>query len=568
MLDLLLTSATVVDGSGAPAYVADVGVRDGRIVAIGSIDEPATRTIDCTGKVVCPGFIDLHTHYDAQLLWDGTASPSPLHGVTTVLAGNCGFSIAPLGPDHADYVKRMMAVVEGMPLEALAGDWDWTTFGEYLAKLDDKMSVNAGFLVGHSTLRHHVMGDAATRDAATPEQLAAMVRVVEQSVEEGALGFSSSLGEGHTDGDGAPVPSRSATFDEFVALAGAVRGHEGTTLEFIPTVGPIPEDRMHLMADMSLAADRPMNWNLLGSLASEEIYEQQLQASDIAAAKGGHVVALTLPDMMRMRASNVLVNLPGWKEVLQLDVEGRRAAGQDPHVRSELREGAAVVAEKAMGVLADFNLMEVGDPGSEWVGRSLADIAEARGTDVLDVLIDVVLPDKLSLYMVLPSLTPTLGRSDEGWAKRVSVWKDPRVMLGGSDAGAHLDLMCHANYPTVVLGEVVRDRGLLGLEEAVAMMTDRPARHYGLRERGRVAEGWVADLVVFDPTTVASLPSVVRTDLPGGGERLYAESVGVEHVLVSGVEVVAEGDFTDARPGAVLRSGRDTETVTLTDVRG
>ncbi|MCU1374268.1 MAG: N-acyl-D-aspartate/D-glutamate deacylase, partial [Actinomycetia bacterium] len=269
------------------------------------------------------------------------------------------------------------------------------------------------------------------------------------------------------------------------------------------------------------------------------------------------------PDMMRMRASNVLVSLPGWKEVLQLDAEGRRAAGADAHVRTELRAGAEQVAERAMGVLADFRLMEVADADSEWVGQSLAEIAEQRSTDVIDVLIDVVLPEKLSLYMVLPSLTPSLGRSDEGWAKRVEVWKDPRVLLGGSDAGAHLDLMCHANYPTVVLSEVVRDRGLLSIEEAVHLMTERPARLYGLRERGRVAEGWHADLVVFDPATVGSEPSEVRTDLPGGGERLYAESRGVAHVFVAGQEIVADGVMTDARPGTTLHSGRDTETRTL-----
>jgi N-acyl-D-aspartate/D-glutamate deacylase len=237
----------------------------------------------------------------------------------------------------------------------------------------------------------------------------------------------------------------------------------------------------------------------------------------------------------------------------------------DPEQRAVLRAGAEQVAEKAMGVLANFDLMEVADPDSAWVGMSLADIAAAQGTTVIDVLLDVVLVDKLALYMVLPSLTPTLGRSEEGWARRVSVWKDERVMLGGSDAGAHIDLMCHANYPTVVLSEVVRDRGLLSIEEAVEMMTDRPARHYGLRDRGRVAEGWIADLVVFDPATVASKPSEVRTDLPGGGERLYAEAVGVEHVIVSGVEVVAGGADTGARPGVTLRSGRDTETVTLAD---
>jgi len=218
-------------------------------------------------------------------------------------------------------------------------------------------------------------------------------------------------------------------------------------------------------------------------------------------------------------------------------------------------------------VLADFSMMEVADPGSAWVGRSLGDIARARGTDVIDVLIDVVLPDDLTLCVVLPSLTPSLGRTDEGWAARVAVWKDPRVVLGGSDAGAHLDLMCHANYPTRVLGEVVRERGLLTVEEAVEMMTDRPARLYGLAGRGRIEPGWHADLVVFDPATVASGPAELVADLPGGGGRLVAGSTGVDHVIVAGVEVVVGGATTAARPGRVLRSGRDTETVSLARFR-
>jgi N-acyl-D-aspartate/D-glutamate deacylase len=569
VLDLLLTGGTVVDGTGAPPVGADVGIRQGRIVAVGRVDEEATTTVDVTGKVVCPGFVDLHTHYDAQLLWDDTASPSVLHGVTTVLSGNCGFSIAPLGPDDATYIQEMMAAVEGIPSEALlgGGPWEWATFGEYLDRIDCGLAVNAGFLVGHSTVRRVVMGDAATRDEATSDQLGEMVALVEASVAGGALGFSSSLGEGHVDGDHRPVPSRVAAFSEFVALAGAVRSHEGTTLEFIPTVGPIPEERMELMADMSLAADRPLNWNLLGSLASEEIYQQQLSASDVAAARGAHVVALALPDMMRMRSSNLLPGLPGWRDVLLLDGDGRRAAAADPDSRARLRAGAQKAADRSMGVLSDFGLMEVGDPESVWVGRSLDDIAAVRGTDVIDVLVDVVLVDDLTLSVVLPSLAPSLGRSDEGWEVRTSVWRDPRVMLGGSDAGAHLDLMCHANYPTVVLGEVVRDRRLLSLEEAVEMMTDRPARHYGLRQRGRIAEGFHADVVVFDPGEVGTLAATVLHDLPGGGERLFAGSRGIDHVFVAGVEVVADSTITEARPGRVLRSGRDTETVSLADVR-
>lgn len=569
MLDLLLRGGTVVDGTGAPAMVGDIGVRDGMIAAIGRIDEGAGRTIDITGKVVCPGFIDLHTHYDAQLLWDPTASPSVLHGVTTVLGGNCGFSIAPLGADDADYIRHMMAVVEGIPIEALEGGgaWDWRSFAEYLARIDVGLAVNAGFLVGHSTIRRRVMGDDAVRQASTPEQLAEMVRLVEESVAGGALGLSSSLGEGHVDGAGAPVPSRSATFEEFIALAGALRAHAGTTLEFIPTVGPIPVERMELMADMSVAADRPLNWNLLGSLASEEIYEQQLEASDRAAQKGAHVIALTLPDLMRMRATTLLAAVPGWGDILTLSGPDRKRASADPETRARLRAAAERVAERAMGVLADFALMEVSDLDSKLVGRSLGEIANSRHTDVIDVLIDVVLVDGLTLFVVLPSLTPSMGRTDEGWRVRASVWKDPRVMLGGSDAGAHVDLMCHANYPTVVLGEAVRRRGLLSIEEAVEMMSDRPARHYGLRERGRIAPGWHADLCVFDPGAVGSNPAEVLHDLPGGGERLYASSLGIEHVFVGGREVVADGAVTSERPGRVLRSGSDTETVSLADVR-
>ena len=569
MLDLLIRGGRVVDGTGGPSRVADVGVRDGRIVLVGDVDEEAARVLDATGRVVAPGFVDIHTHYDAQLLWDTTASPSVQHGVTTVIGGNCGFSIAPLGPGDAEYVQAMMAVVEGMPRAALlgGGPWTWNSFAEFLDRLDVGLSVNAGFLVGHSTVRRVVMGEAATSDRADAVQLEAMVRLVEASLTGGALGLSSSIGEGHLDGDHRPVPSSCAGPDEFVALAGALRDHAGTTLEFIPSIGPIPDDRVELMADMSLAADRSLNWNLLGSLASEEIWEEQLRASDVAEAKGAHVVALALPDMMRMRSNTLLPGLPGWREVMALDGAGRRAAVADTDTRTRLRAGAQKVAERAIGVLTDFSMMEVADADSPWVGRSLGSVAADRDTDVIDVLLDIVLPDDLTLYVVLPSLTPSLGRSDAGWAARVAIWKDPRVMLGGSDAGAHLDLMCHANYPTRVLGEVVARRGLLTLEEAVAMLTDRPARHYGLRHRGRIEPGWHADLVVFDPETVDSGPARLVDDMPGGGVRLVADSRGIDHVLVAGIEVVTDGTPTTARPGRVLRSGTDTDTVTLAEVK-
>jgi N-acyl-D-aspartate/D-glutamate deacylase len=564
VLDVLIRGADVVDGTGAPRRRADVGVAGGRVVAIGAVDDSATATIDAGGLVVTPGFVDLHTHYDAQLLWDPFATPSPLHGVTTVIGGNCGFSIAPLGPGNAGYIQRMMAVVEGIPLAAMeqGGDWDWDSFGEWLDRLDGRLGVNAGFLAGHSTIRRAVMGEAAVEGAADDTQLAAMVRLLHESIEQGALGLSSSLDEVHTDGDGHMVPSRYADLDEFVALAGALRDHDGTTLEFIPSVGEIPADRMQLMTDMALAAGRTLNWNLLGSLSPVEIYEQQLAASDLAAEAGARVVALSLPDVMRLRASNMLGDLPVFKDVMALDDAQRRAALADPDTRRRLGETVAKAASRGLTALGDFNLIEVAEattPATEqYVGKTVAAVAAERGTEPVDALIDVVLADRLPVTLVLPSLVPSYGSSDEGWVKRAEIWDDERVVLGGSDAGAHLDLMCHANYTTRLLGHAARDRGLLDLETAVHKVPDVPARLYGLRERGRVAEGWHADLVVLDAATVDSAPARARTDLPGGGERLYAEATGIERVLVGGRTVVDGGRITGDLPGTLLRAGRDT----------
>ena len=572
MLDVLLRDATIVDGTGAPRVRGDVGIRDGRIVlgeslaAEGNEAGDATRVIDASGLVVAPGFVDIHTHYDAQVLWDPYCTPSPLHGVTTVIGGNCGFTIAPLSAEHVDYVRKMMATVEGMPLDALeAGPaWDWQSFGEWLDRIDGALGVNAGFLVGHSTMRRVVMGADAVGGTASPEQVDAMVDLAHESMTEGALGVSSSLGEAHTDADGNPVPSRASSHEELLALAGAVRDHPGTTLEFIAAMGEIPEDRIELMADMSVAADRPLNWNILGSLSPTEVYEQQLTSCDRATEKGGHVVALTLPDLMRMRASRVLETMPGWREVVLLPDSERKAAIADPETRARLHAGAAEAANRGLAAVTEFDLLEIADApagAEDLVGRSVAEIAADRGVDPIDVMIDVVLADRLPITLLFPSVVPSLGRSDEGWEVRAGIWRDDRTVLGGSDAGAHVDLMCHANYTTAVLGESVRDRGLLSLEEAVHQLADVPARLYGLRERGRIADGWHADLVVFDPDQVGTGPTVPVHDLPGGGMRLTNQARGVAHVFVNGAEVVAGNEITGALPGTLLRSGVDTETV-------
>jgi N-acyl-D-aspartate/D-glutamate deacylase len=564
MLDLVIRGGRIVDGTGAPAFTGDVGVRDGRIVAVapldqGGVDEPATRTIDADGLVVAPGIIDIHTHYDVQALWDPALTPSPLHGVTTVIGGNCGFSIAPLEPEHVAYVMEMMARVEGMPLASLeAGPpWDWRSFGDWLDRLDGHLAINAGFHVGHSTMRRVVMGDDATHAPADADQIAAMVRILHESLTSGALGFSSSLGDAHTDGDGAPVPSRSAQPDEFLALARAVRDHAGTSLEFIPGMGEISDARIELMTDMSLAADRPLNWNLLGSASPTPVFAQQLTSSDHAAAHGATVVALALPDVMRLRSSRMLQAMPGWGEVIALPEAERRRALSDPAVRDRMRVGLDTAASQGLAGMMQWDLVELPD------GRSVSDVAGERGTDAVDVLLDVVVADGLPLTTIYPSLVPTMGVSEESWQARGEVWRDERVVLGGSDAGAHVDIMCHANYPSVVLGELVRRRALFTLEEGVREMTSIPADLFGLRDRGRITEGAHADLMVFDADAIASLPAVERHDLPGGALRLYAEAVGIDHVIVAGEPIVERGVLTGAQPGTLLRSGVDTDTVTV-----
>ena len=572
MLDLLVRGGTVVDGTGATPRRADVGVRGGRVVAVGTTDEAARAVVDADGLMVAPGFVDLHTHYDAQLAWDPTASPSPLHGVTTAIGGNCGFSLAPAGAEHADYLMRLMARVEGMPLEALTAglSWDWASFSEWLDTLEGGIGVNAGFLVGHSALRRVVLAEEAAgplSGAASPSAVAAMVSELHAALAAGALGFSTSQAPTHNDGDGQPVPSRSADRDELVALAAALRGHEGTTLELIlpGCLNGFSDAEVDLITAMSVAADRPGNWNVLGvSAMNPDGWRQQLDASTRVAAGGGRLVALTLPHSMGIRLSflsgAVLAGLPGWSDVLRLAPAERMTALADPAVRRRLADGAASPEAGVLGHLANWQRLEFAETfhpqNKELSGRSIGTVAKERGQDAFDTMLDVVLADELRTGIRPPSSQP----SEADWKERAASWLDPRTVVGGSDAGAHLDMMCGAIYSTSMLASV-RDHGTVSWEEAVHQLTDVPARLYGLRDRGRLAEGMHADIVVFDAERIAPGPERTVDDLPGGAPRLYADATGVEHVFVNGTEVVRAGALTGATPGTLLRSGRDTYTV-------
>jgi N-acyl-D-aspartate/D-glutamate deacylase len=569
MLDELIRGGSVIDGTGAPPRPADVGIRDGRIVAVGEIDEPAAVTTDATGLLVTPGFVDPHTHYDAQLLWDPTASPSSVHGVTTVIGGNCGFTLAPVRRGDEDYLRRMMSKVEGMPLAALEAGvtWGWESFADYLDRLDGHISVNAGFLVGHCAVRRYVMGPDAIGQEATPEQVGTMVAELARGIEAGGLGLSTTRSASHSDGDGQPVASRWASTDELLALCVEVGRHAGTTLEAIVPgcLNQFSDDELDLLARMSAAADRPLNWNVLTVEASApERVERQLEAGDRAAAVGGRVVALTMPVNVPMNMSfNTFCGLwllPGWQDVLGCPVAERIEKLRSPEVRRHLQERARAREAGVLRLLAHWDRYVIGDtyaPANEGVrGRAVGEIAAERGQDPFDTLLDIVVADELRTI-----LWPVPRDDERSWELRRQVWEDPRAMLGGSDAGAHLDRMCGAPYPTRFLADALRGHRLVPVERAVQLLTQAPAELFGLADRGTLRPGAHADVVVLDPGTVGSDPATLVGDLPGGSARLTAGSQGIVRVLVNGTAVVVDGRATGAVPGRLLRSGRDTYTV-------
>jgi len=571
MADYVIRGGTVVDGTGGPSRVADVAIEDGKIVAIGEIADSGALELDAQGLMVAPGIIDPHTHYDAQLFWDPSASPSNLHGVTSIIGGNCGFSLAPINAIDADYIRRMMAKVEGMPLEALENGvpWSWSTFGEYLDALDGKLGVNAGFLVGHCALRRKVMGAARDQEVATDEEIEQMVSLLGESIQAGGLGFSSSQSRTHSDGENKPVNSRIADRREMLAFCTEVGQHEGTTLEYITNgcLDNFSDEEIDLMTEMSVAANRPLNWNVLSVDArSEKKVQRQLEAGTVAAERGGKIIALTMPTLVPMNMSFgshcALFLIPGWGETMQLPVPERIAALSDPAVRLKLNELANSKDAGIFRHLATWGRFTIGDtfsPVNEGLaGRSVESIATERGQDPFDALLDLVIADGLRTVLWPPSM----GVTAEDWAARAAAWADDRIMLGGSDAGAHLDRMCGSNYPTAFLADVLRGHQLVSVERAIAMMTSDPAKLFGLKGRGVIAEGNHADLFIFDPKTIGSEAAKLVEDLPGGSARLTAGSTGVVRVIVGGVDTVCDGVATGATPGSILRSGQATVSVT------
>ncbi len=553
MLDLAITGGLVVDGTGAEPFRGNVGVRDGRIAFVdreGTEPLDAHRSIDADGLVVAPGFIDVHTHYDAQLFWDPACAPSSLHGSTTVFCGNCGFSIAPLGDDPT-YIMELLAEVEGIPLAALdAGvPWNWRSFGEYLDRVESlRPAVNVGVSVGHSALRRAVLGQRSHDETLRPGELESMGALLADGLAAGGVGFSSSWGLHHFDGDGNPVPSRFASADELVTLSRTLRAFPGAQLEFIPTNAEFEELHLDVMTRMALAAQAPLNWNILVA-HSQDWIDQRMRASEHARARDAMVVGLSYPDVQRTHVcfkSSHFAMVPGWAPIIGMSPKDKLAALRDPSTRALLRQG---LDPQSRSRFAEMTIDH--SPTNEALrGRRLGDIAAETGQDLLDALVDIVVADELRTLL----LPPPKAANDEAWVARFDTWRDENVIIGASDAGAHVDILSTYDY-TVRLLALQRERGVLTLAEAVRKLTDVPARLYGVTDRGRLEPGFWADFVVFDQSTIDAGPVEWRDDLPAGAGRLYSEPEGIAHVIVAGTCIVENGQLTGSQPGQLLRAG-------------
>jgi N-acyl-D-aspartate/D-glutamate deacylase len=564
MADLVIRGALVCDGTGADAARADVAVTDGRIVEHGVVQGRGATEVDGVGLVCAPGFIDLHTHYDCQLFWDADASPSPWHGVTTVVMGNCGLTLAPCREEHRDTLLRLLAFVEGMPLETLraAIPWEWKTFPEYLAALERRgTAVNVGAFIGHSAVRVEVMGADAVERTATREETEAMAALVRDAMRTGALGWSTSRSPTHFFADdGKPAPSRLADEAELLALAGALREFDHGVIEVAPqstlagTADKVAEQ--HTFAARARASGKTVSWApLFESPFHAGATERCLADAAAYQQDGVHVVPQVGCRPLELRFDFVrpgfgLDNNPFWRPILQEPLDVRRRRFADPAFRHALATAPrGFVAHLAPGW--ERLVLRVAATGATRAqqDRSVAEVARERGCEPVDAFCDLVLADDLA-----GQWGALVMNFDEDKVERLL--KHPAAVVALSDAGAHLDTLCDQGFTTYLLGHWVRERGRLRLEEAVRLVTSAPADRYGLRGRGRIAPGCAGDLVLFDAERIGMRPTEVVHDLPQGKPRLLQRAAGVEWVFVGGEAVVAGGKPTGRRPGRVLRGGR------------
>ena len=559
--DLAIRGGTVVDGTGAPGYQADVGIRAGRIAAIGRLDEAAKSGLDAEGHVVAPGFVDGHTHMDAQVFWDPLGTCSCYHGVTSVVMGNCGFTLAPCAEQDADMVFRNLERAEDIAREAmLAGiRWRWESYPEYLdAVAAVPKGINYAGYIGHSALRTHVMGPRAFEEQASAEETARMAQLAAEAVRAGAMGFTTSRSPNHETSDRKPVASRVAAWEEVRAIVRAV-GETGAGLFEIAgeAVGRDPdriEDYHGRLKALAVETGVPVTWGLFASRRAPGVWRRYLALLDETEAAGGQMFA-----QVHSRSLNVIYSFEAhlpfdnweiWRDIRRLPLAEQLAKFADPSLKEKLVAVASQPSErhKARGVVVnppDWNWVFV-MRGTDGRDQSVAALAAERGVPPAQLLIDVALAEDFKTLFWMP-----LNNEDE--ADVLEMMQHPRTVATFSDSGAHVSQIMDSSLQTNIFSHWVREKQALGLEQAVRMVTFEPARRWGLADRGLLRVGMAADVAVFDPATIAAnMPTVVH-DLPAGAKRFKQTATGIRATVVNGEVLLEDNESTGATPGRLLR---------------
>ena len=554
--DLLIRNGLLIDGTGAPARRADMAIDAGRISEIGSVPGSAKRVIDAEGLAVAPGFIDPHTHYDAQICWDGALTPSSWHGVTSVVMGNCGVGIAPCRPATREIAMRDLVNVEAIPFEVLNQGitWDWESFPQYLdAAARRKPSLNLAFLAPLTPFRHYVMGEASMEREATVVETASIKALLGEAMDAGAFGFSSTLLNQHMGFAGRPLACRNASRAEMKAYCNALKERSKGSIEIAMTkqIGVMDDPELELLDFMLRESERPITF--IAMFDRDDISEAvrtSLRKAAPMIARGARPQTSPLPltREINMRNPFSFAAFPSWKRVFEdKSKEAQAAVYRDPAFRAQFREDLKRPA--AFGNWERITVHEVKSAALKNLeGQTVAELAAAQGKDGVDAFLDLTLADDLDNEFTMTSFNNRVDRMAE-------ILNNPDMLLGLGDGGAHLDMLCDSGYPTYVLGTWVRERKVLTLEHAVQRMTSDPADFFGIKDRGRLMPGLAADVAIFDPATLGSVGRPERRyDLPGGAKRMVMRSQGIEYTVVNGEVTWERGALTGASAGVVLRS--------------
>ncbi|HTO56085.1 MAG TPA: D-aminoacylase [Myxococcota bacterium] len=549
--DLVLRNARIIDGTGAPERTGDVAVRGDRIAAVGQVSGRGARELDVRGRVVAPGFIDIHTHYDPQICWDRLATPSLEHGVTTVVMGNCSLSLAPVKPDGAEKLVAMFSRIEDIkaPTFEAGVPFTWESFGEYLAHIGQGLGPNVGALVGHSALRYYVMGKASQERVASDAEIAAMCGLLEAAMQAGAIGLSTSYVD--IDENMVPVPSRWADERERLALCQAMARSGRGVLQTVPYFIDIEEQLKNIAELGRLSRGSGVLCSLapiVSSPVNAGAWRRSLAALEHERELGGRVYAQSMPrtfdlNMRLSETSFLLYGLPLWNRFMGLPLAERIQAFGDPAHRQSLVEEGMRIAPLLMAASIGETFSQANRP---LAGRSLLQLAGERGKPLPEVMLEVALADGLQTEFCIRGV---IHADVDSVAEILS---HPRVHIGASDAGAHIAQFCGAGDTCYLIERFVRQYKRMSLEQAVHRLTGELARDWGIAERGEIAVGKFADLVVFDPETIARGPERFVADVPGDANRYVRDATGIDAVIVNGAVTLERGHYTEARAGRIV----------------